>query len=603
MSSYTFVCIDESDELISSFVLAETGTTLGFSSHVRKHESQWGLYALQQIYNHVKYVYMLDGTATKVSQQLANSFLILDQPVQVYHNTWQRVKAPIYMLNSVYEARKLALDAVKKGLKTVIAVDTKEEARLLYEYILEFDLALETDIIMITGDTHNSNDVRAFFTDVEQGAHDKQVVIYNSAMGSGVSIVETCPAVFVQICKHLSPRKNLQLLNRYRQQSVVYCYTQQGENLYHTSVDDRLKTVNIVIDNEKLLTGLDYETRSYIADVTTDLARLSVIDEYEQRRSYRDFYIGLLKKDGREVHEPLIDTVIGDDFKQNFSKARALIDAQKEQVLTGWRSIEPINRDNRPPDDITLLDYARGILHTQINNFIPENENLDIDDYELAKLVTTYSKNVRFIERYLQLSKALTSSIRNSKNDRDAITTFKVYMSRLEAISQVGLIMESSDSSKNLVDIVPDSFLHELDRRKYTYNLIAKRQDRSYEYIIKKFEHDKINAALSISKMLLKPFGLKLKRTNGKRDRDGNRQRVVKITGNKDIIKLLKLRGFNIDKINFDIHKLIDYSTQIKPLISKYVDLSIHDQNEVMERLKDSTLTFEESIELTDVLF
>jgi hypothetical protein len=601
ISDYTFICIDECDELISSFVRSDTGGTLGFSSHVRKIEAQWGLYALEQIFENVPYIYMLDGTATKISKELADRFTLFGEPLKVYKNTWVRTKPPVFMLNSIYEARKIAIDAISEGYKTVIAADTKQECRLLYEYILEFGLVPENQVIMITGETHNQTDVRGFFKDVEAGAKEKQVVIYNSAMGSGVSITETCPAVFVQICAHLSPRKNLQLLNRYRQQSLVYVYTQRGENLYHTSVQERIAAVQSVLSEEQSLSGLNYEKRSHIAEITKDLAAMAVTDEYEQRRSYRDYYIGLLKVDGRLVQEPLSDIQISEDFKQDFGKAKVLIEEQEEEVLSDWRSVDPISRTDPPPLDISLLDYAKGLLHTRIDNFIPEGHGFIIDDKDLAFLVVSHSGHVRLLERYLSLEKALKTTLENSQNKRSAMTTYKLYLSRLECISQLGLLFPNSVSEIPLDEIKPEPFLRAIELRKHTYNLIARRSERSHEKIIYKFSHDPVEAALSMAKALLRPLGLAPKRVAGKRTKEG-RVRKVKIKGNDEVTKLLQLRGHNVSQINFDIYKLLDYSTQIKPLTERYLALDPREQRDVMERLKEGVLTFEDNISLTDVL-
>lgn len=603
MSDYVFVCIDESDELISSFARADTGSTLGFSSHVRRFESQWGFYALEQIFENCDYIYMLDGTATQISVALAAKFVLFTPSVSVYRNTYTRTKPPVYLLETVYEARKIAIDAITEGYKTVIACDTKKECKLLYEYILEFGLLTEDQLILITGDTHNQTDVQDFFKDVEAGAQSKQVVIYNSAMGSGVSIAQTCPAVFVQICTHLSPRKNIQLLNRYRQQSLVYIYTQRGENLYHTSVQERLEIVQTVTENEQSLSGLSYKDRSYIAGVTQELALLSVTDEYEQRRSYRDFYIGLLRADGRSVNEPLQDILISDEFKQDFAKARELIEAQKEEVLSNWRSIDPISRDNPPALDIPLLDYAKGLLHTRVDNFIPDNDSLDIEDYDLAKLVITHSRHVRLLERYVSLEKALKTTLENSQNSRSAMTTYRLYLSRLECISQLGLLFTHSLDQKPIEDINPLPFIRAMELRKPTYDLIARRSERSFETITRKYEHDPEKAALSMAKELLKVFGLSIKRSNGKHLKDGTRQRKVKVTGNEEVTQLLKLRRHDVDLINFDIYKLLDYSTQIKPLAGQYSQLDQREQREVLERLREGVLSFEDSIALTDTLW
>jgi len=270
--------------------------------------------------------------------------------------------------------------------------------------------------------------------------------------------------------------------------------------------------------------------------------------------------------------------------------------------LTGWRTVPPINRDNPPPDDISLLDYAKGLLHTRIDNFIPDSDNLEIDDYDLAKLVVTYSKNVRLLERYISLEKALKTTLDNSQNSRAAMTTYRLYLSRLECISQLGLLFDNSTDMKELDELTPLPFLRAIELRKPTYDLIARRQERSYDTIKNKYEHDHEKAALSIAKELLKVFGLKLKRSNGKRG-IGKRRRKVSVTGNDDVTKLLQLRGHDIDQINFDVYKLLDYSTQIKPLAKQFRELGRVDQRAVMDRLKEGVLSFEDSIALTDTIW
>jgi hypothetical protein len=204
LSTYQMAVIDESDELISAFVRAEAGSVMGMGSHVNRLQSQWGMYTLSRIMRDVTQVLLLDGTATKLSLELMQRLCPLDTQPVVYWNEYQRPKAPVTLLPSIYDARKVALDAVSAGLQVVIAADTKKECETIAEYMLHLGIVDKNDLLVITGSTHHDKRVLAFLANVEVGAAEYRVIIYNSAMGSGVSIETVTPDLIVQIATYIS---------------------------------------------------------------------------------------------------------------------------------------------------------------------------------------------------------------------------------------------------------------------------------------------------------------------------------------------------------------------------------------------------------------
>src|SRR5690606_24629642 len=127
------------------------------------------------------------------------------------------------------------------------------------------------------------------------------LVAYNSVMASGVSITEVEADVVVQFCKYLSPRSNLQILNRYRRQKRVYCFYTQGENFYKLTADEVHAEAKARADLESKIVNVPFLERDRLTQVRERAAAMSVGDEQMQSRAPREFYMALLAADGRRV--------------------------------------------------------------------------------------------------------------------------------------------------------------------------------------------------------------------------------------------------------------------------------------------------------------
>ncbi|HMA79027.1 MAG TPA: DEAD/DEAH box helicase family protein, partial [Candidatus Paceibacterota bacterium] len=250
LKTFAFVAIDESDELISSFVRADVRLR-GYGSHIHRSSAQHGIVALSTLIEKSEYCYLLDGTATRISLDFANH----SASVPAYRNTYKRDKAPVTRLHSRNEAHQKILESISSHKHTVVCADTRKECEVIVgmaQKILD-----EDQIILFTRLTRNEPKVKAFFEDVDKGAKDYRLVVYNSSMGSGVSITSVEPANIIQIVTGtVSPRKALQMINRYRQQGNVYAYVADIEHIYHDPLNNVMERIRELRTNEVRISGL-----------------------------------------------------------------------------------------------------------------------------------------------------------------------------------------------------------------------------------------------------------------------------------------------------------------------------------------------------------
>jgi len=598
LGSYKMAFIDESDELFGAFARADTGRAVGYPSHVSRIQSQWGMYALSRIFREVDHVIMSDGTATMVTVETARRLCPPEEPLRIFRNAWKRDKATVQLVPSIYDARKIAIDAAEAGQRVVVAVDTKREAQLLGLYLRYAGAVADDELLVITGETHHISAVQEFFMDVEAGAKRYRVIIYNSAMGSGVSIVQTEPDVLVQIATHVSPRKNLQILNRYRKQGNVYCYVLPTESLYGETAERRIARLEAVTASEVQLTGVELQERTDVAELITDIAKLSIQDEHEQTRSIVDMYVGLLRDDGRRVvyyQGGDLDEGFADLFKQ----ATAELAKRREAVMKGWRDVPPISRDDPPDDSWTATEVAQGLLHAYILNVVPDYESVaDINDEELAALVLRYGKHVRLAEYWLRPESILDRTIEELTNRRRARVTFRLYMSRLELISIIGLLFPDTDAviNEGRFQEVGSRFVREVELREQVYNTVASRARNHLEQVRHRKGTD-AEVAYDLARHILGSMGLKVKRRNGKRIGDSERrERVIKVEGADGLLRLVRMRGGSAERLEFNPDRVAALSAEARKTAQMFNNLSSDQQARVCQALKDVSLTFDDAV-------
>lgn len=606
VATYEYVVIDESDELFSSFVRSGIGAKIGHASHVTRAQATSGLDALSKLCKLSKYVLCFDGTATNLSRYLLEA--LSDQPVKLYHNTYTRDKASVTLAPDLNSIRDAAFNAVKSGLKVVIATDTKEEAELLEHVITLGGAARRDELIRITGDTIHDKRVNAFFKDVEQGAKDYRVVLYNSAMGSGVSITETCPDVLIFIGTYLTPRKLIQMLNRYRVQSRVYAYIAPRESLYGATVEERYQTLQHAITQEAKLSGLEVAQRVKLSEVVTHAALLSAQDEFDQLRSVRDFMIRLLSEDGRDVYHSK-RTNLSREVTQALEAARNLLSELDERVLNGWREVPALKRDDVVPEGYDGEKIAKGVLHNIIAQEVPDYalkaEQLRLNDEELALAVLRFRKFKWTLDKFLKPETLLTFASGELSDSRKELVTLKLYMARVELLSLVGYLIPDVTKTYALEELVgAKKFIAEVEARQPVYNLTASNY-LNYEAVVER-ETETGEIALKLGNGVLKSVGLSLKRKNGKRLEGETRQREVYVDGVDELLLYLTLRGGFFKEgehatLEFNPQKFEGLTEQIKLVSKRFSGLSKEDQAEILLTIQTlDNVSLEEAVTLLE---
>lgn len=593
IEDYQLAVIDESDELISGFARAGLNKAFGFRSHVRAKQSQWGMTALYSIMQSVDRVFLLDGTATRVSLTALERFSPPGM-VRCVKNTWSWKKAAVKMVPDVHSARHVATEAALDGFRVVVATDTRREARILYEYMLAHECVKPNDIILITGDTHHNEQVQAFFDDVNASAEKYRVVIYNSAMGSGVSITSVKPDVIVQIGTFVSARKMLQILNRYRQQATVYAYIMPNESLYTEDIDAKVSAINNVIRYEETVTIARRE-RTEIANVTLELARLSVQDELEQRRNRLIFYRHLLEGDNRKV-TILEDRLADERYKDSYSDVYEALKDRKAEIYATWHTVDPLQRtDNKT--GMHEDDIARGYLHTWIKRIVPDVDAAlaQYDPTTLAEMVTKHGRYLNDMKRWLEPKAALERSLKDMLESRRMTLTFKLWLSKLELVSLVSMLFDNTDGTL-YDDEAADkytAFLNALKLREDMYNAYVRSSRKKYDTIINKKGYTP-EAALTMCKYILNGIGLTVKRKQ--RRRGDERQQVYYIeTGG--MIELLNLGGIATSCITFDGEALEAAKKDVQTATAAYHRLAPAQKAQVLGEIELGS-TFEEGVKI-----
>ena len=598
-SAYKLVVVDECDELFAAFVKSGAGNRVTQASHVNREQAGRGFDAVHKLFSEAETVLLLDGTATMVSQHILTS-LSGAHEVGVYVNTYKRNKADVALYHEQNSIRQRVLDDVRAGFQCVVATDTKKEA-LLIEKLLELSGAARPDeMIRITGDTVADSRVLDFFKDVEAGAAAYRVVIYNSAMGSGVSIVNTKPERFFLVASYLNPRKLLQLINRYRQQWRVDAYVANRESLYSEGVNDRFLRVRTALDYEQELTGFTRATPETLTQVIDTAAVYVVQDEYDQSRSVKDFFIGLLRDEGRRVFdEPSyahnLDDLLTDVYE--------MLGQYKELVLSGWRNVAPIDRGTGVPVGLTDLEVSQGYLHAYILRLfqsVPPNYE-GLTDAEIAEIALKF-QGVRWVlDKVLHPENIIESVIKDLSDSRTETLSFRMYAAKVEILNAVALLIPELNKTYTLEDLEANAlkFVKEIAQREAVYNTVASAH-LSYDNVEAR-EDSIVERAATMAGALLKAVGLRLKRKNGKRREDGSRERVLFVEGLQELSHYVKLRYGQDKPLALDFAKFKDISKHMKQASYTYQRLDPTDRRDVLETMRAiEGLTLGESLAIVE---
>lgn len=597
---YDLVVIDECDELFSSFMRSGINSAIGSASHVNKTQARRGIDALKYLFETATRILLLDGTMTELSRYLTLKWSG-SHSIGVYENMFRRQKASVDFYPTAHHLRDDLVESVKRGKKVVVACDTKAEAQKIEALLVLLKATQKENIIRITGDNAADESVNEFFRDVEAGAKQYQVVIYNSAMGSGVSIVDTVPDVLYLIGTYLTPRKLLQMLNRYRRQVSVKAFISPRDSLYSLPVSERYAQLEDAAKVEAALLGITPVPQEDLAKVVTEAALLVAVDEADQSRSVREFFAALLESDGRlySIYNPLADP----KYRSMYKLAADIVKQQRQEVLSRWRSVPPLRKGEPFPDGMTPEDIAAGLLHGYIDSIFPAHHETKLTDDKVANLALTFGRKRGIISKWARPEEMVTSSMSELMDGRRETIVYRLYAARIELFTTLNILFPDSLEKYSDVELKgnAEAFCKEVRKRQAIYDLIA-----TYECRVAAVERkpDVIKKAVTYARQILKSFGLSVKRDNGKRDGEGGRERQTEVLKLDDLQKVLGLMGIyeSVDLSHFNKPAFDAVKIQADVVSKQFSKLSKTERQEIVDTIQSTEVSFFDAVLISDYL-
>lgn len=582
MKDYDLVYNEECDQLWTQFARGDGGQ---YGSHVTGKEAKAGYAVLRDAFMNSGYVWGVDATMSRISYDVSEA-LKAHHSIQVFRNDYISPKAPVTFLSTKGEAYQEVLKALNAGKNVVVAADTAQIAEEVRSIMLEIGVVKEDDTITITRPSERSAKVRAFMEDVNGQAKLYRLICYNSCMASGVSITDVTPDVVVQVCTYLTPRTNLQLLNRFRSQKVVYCYYRTGENLYTKSSEEVLEDAERRAWIESAQVKIPVAARTDDAELRSHITSLSIGDEHEQNRSPMEFYTSLLRGDGRKVTR-------GDEINVSgmiVASMEAVKNARKEYaelLRASWVNTPPIDRTRPALASYTPLQVAEGEIHATIERALRGNLPIDTEPQEVYDTVYEFVDVVAPLSAFLEQGEALRRAENYLADSGKAITALTNNITLVRVLATLHHMYNNMDetiSSALLTDRAP-RFMAALWGVKDSYDAVTMRKDQDFQTVIDRNDTDE-ERAVDFAKILLSRIGLKqrMKRTG----RQGKEYRI----DNADMArKFLSWRTPNISTIAFTdapIKAIIEERTEH---IAIYDNMTQEDKDKVFYLLTNEKYT------------
>jgi len=508
MADYGLVYMEESDQLLSQFGLART-TFL--PSHVNERQAQQGFALLREACEQSGYVWFVDATMTQITVDAARSLCPAYRQPLLVRNQFTKLKADVELLTTKQEAYNIALTAIMRGRKTVVACDTKAAATEFHQILQDYGLHMNRRVLLITKDTEAQPQVVEFMRNGNAGANRYDVVIYNSVMASGVSITSVKPDVLVQIAEYLTPRSNLQILNRYRLQNEVYCYYAPISSLYGKTATELQAEAQERVEVEADVLGLPLMPRAQDAQLRSYLGAMAGGDAYAQMRNARAFYRRLLRDDGRRIIDHTQQVLI-ESLNDVLTDVRTMRRERKEHIRTFWRSVRPVGPDAPADADMTPLDIACGMEHYHIramlNDFVPEQQTPE----DIYDVVHNFQGSATMLSVFANQPAAYSITEGYMADPTRPDTTFYNNVTRLSVLTLL-LDVWGEDLAKTYtltqLEEAGRDFLTRLDAISNTYDIMVRLSAQQYRKLLQ--DNDTVaGRVLAFSKALLATVGLKV---------------------------------------------------------------------------------------------
>lgn len=595
LRNYGLVYIEEIDQLLSGFARGGGGF---YMSHVTETQARLGFQVLNEAYKDSKIVWGVDATMSQVSSSMAHR--LTEGQIRIIRNNHIKEKPPVTFVKDYESAYQVAYKSLKRNKKVVIICDTANKAVEAHRLMVQMKAVTEEEAIVLTRHTSQKSEVIDFMKDVNKGASRYKLVVYNSIMGSGVSITDVTPDVIVQMSHYLTPRNNLQMLNRYRSQSEVYCYYQTGENLYTKTREDILKEVTESVEIESNLIRLPLIARTDVAAMRDSLSSISVADEQSQRRSPITFYQSLLHRDGRKTLTE--DVEVSGILAHNIKKVRELQRTEQQYIAKNWHTVRPITQEDPADENMTDIEVALGLQHGVIFRALKGNVP-DVDDTEFAeyvhKVVTQMRPYSFVLSEFMTQEKALHRAERHIIDGDKALTAINTNISTIKIVSFVKTLYDkmNTEVQPDRVESHSRLFLNQLRDNKALYDSVMRRSRDKFDMVWN--EEDPVETAIQFSKLLLRQIGLRQKKRRTRAH--GEDKRTLYISNLTEAADFLRWRHKDDENFAFDYSfstGLMDSAIEARQEAADiFRAMSKSRQKEVTRLVTDDMLTFKEAVE------
>jgi hypothetical protein len=597
MSDYGLVYIEESDQLLSQFARGGGGL---YSTHVRDNEARAGFAVLRDAFQNSGVVWCLDATMTQVTWTVATA--MSSQPVRYILNTWKRKKQPVKMVDERGKALQIVAKALSEGKRVAVAADTKDTAQEVADTMEKIGALDGKKFIVITKDTERLTEVKDFMTDVNKAAPQYDLIAYNSVMASGVSITSVAPDVIVQFCGYLTPRANLQMLNRFRLQKEVYCFYRTGENFYKKTAEEVYAEAHRMLDIEAKIVNVPMIERTDDAKLQDRARSISVGDEMLQERSPSEFYKALLRRDGREVRD-IEAPPPSEKLKHTVKGVREARKERKAEVSKGWREVRAITQDDPADADMDDETVAKGVRHGEILNILNNYDPTDEEPEEVDRVVSMFEDDTFYLCTFARQDVAFRRAEAFLADTGRAILAIQNRATFISVTSVLRTLLHRTNETltPDILEQRAEQFVSEMRSRKEDYDTIVSRDYHQFDQLAEKHADDTGKLAIAIAKVILIKMGLKLSSSHFDK-KDGKKRRSYAIKNLEEANKFLAWRyhnrpeneplpqlggEFNTDKFDKRVKKNRDTMKVMGKLtpeqVSKVVDIMKNEKHTTFE--------------------
>ncbi len=580
MQQYGLVYIEECDQLLAQFAKGGGGL---YSSHVNEREARAGYKVIREAFEQSDTVWGVDATMSRVSYDVAEA-LRGNHSVRVIKNAWVEQKAPVTFLDSKAEAFQVVLQGLENGERVVVAADTAGVAEEVVAVMRAIGALDGKRSLVITRNTERDLEAIAFMDDVNAGAALYDLVAYNSAMASGVSIDKVQPGRVIQICTYLTPRVNLQMLNRYRMQpEMAYCYYRAGEQLYGKEAQEILSDAERRAMLESGVVNIPLAARTDDAVLRAHITSLSVGDEFYQQRAARDFYRGLLQSDGRVViwaDEAVASDVIDDGM----NVVKGMRAERREFLAATWKDTPPIDRERPALPEYTQDQVDQGTIHAHIERVLRGSIPDDAEPQEIFEVVQAFSPYSSALTAFINQEDTLRKSEVYLADRGKALTALSNHITLVRVLATLHHLYHSLDEelTDDLIKERAHPFMQSLWGLKDEYDSITHRAKQSFAEVYERSDTDE-DRAVDFSKILLKRLGLR-QRSNGQ----SRERRAFHIDNLEQARRFLEWRKTDLVLTDEPVIRIIEERRSSKEM---YEALSPEQQKEVMDLLIDEKFT------------